>query len=447
MSGEDFDGRVRRELERLTDHGAAFQELMKCPALLSRLPQGVRRQLPSDHPSELARAFHALLRDFLGDAQRRYRDHPEDATAEALLTVGALMGLVPRSPGAEGVSPHAPGSTAYGHPRSPFAARPARTHRHLDVFQRELYGFLARFDAPRGPAEPPRARRSAQRRGLVAALAALAVLGVSVPVLATLRPWEEDTQVPGNDRVVEGRNAEDAEEDEPADKDPVTVVSVVPQDSGEVAWAFEDAQDFTPEELEPLDATRLTDETHAWFTDRGATPVGTRVDLITIAGNSEEPLVIKDIRVDKKCRAPLSGTLFQGPDTGPDDHVRLWFDLDEKRPTAQLSQGDKGSIPYFSIRTISLQQDEQQKILVAARTGEHYCEYTLNLSMTVGGRTVTQVVQDDDEPFRLSARLGKTPDDVSGYRRLYVGGAHTARCGGAFREADPQTWPGAGGVC
>ncbi|MFF3644132.1 helix-turn-helix domain-containing protein [Streptomyces sp. NPDC002564] len=310
-------------------------------------------------------------------------------------------------------------------------------------------------EAPsRRPAEPSRATTAAvepessspapasgsgRRRARGAVVLGIAVLAAVGGGLAKWQPWTDEEPPGAGDRVTSKGRGEEVKATTTA---PVKVVSVSPQDTGANSWAFQDARSFGPSELKSVNASSLTDETHRWFTSRGAVPVDRRLDLITLQGNTSQPVEINDLQVDKECRAPLSGTLFESPNAGQDSNVRLTLDLDEQLPTAKSVEKDGTSSPsYFSRHTISLERGERQKILVDAATAKHYCAYTLVLRMTVGDETVTQVVKDDGKPFQLSAHVSQDEDiEVSGYRSAYVGGVLNTCGGGAFRQVDPETW-------
>lgn len=292
--------------------------------------------------------------------------------------------------------------------------------------------------ASSSPAPAP-ASGSGRRRARGAVVLGIAVLAAVGGGLAKWQPWTDEEPPGAGDRVTSKSRGEEVKATTTA---PVKVVSVSPQDTGANSWAFQDARSFGPSELKSVNASSLTDETHRWFTSRGAVPVDRRLDLITLQGNTSQPVEINDLQVDKECRAPLSGTLFESPNAGQDSNVRLTLDLDEQLPTAKSVEKDGTSSPsYFSRHTISLERGERQKILVDAATAKHYCAYTLVLRMTVGDETVTQVVKDDGKPFQLSAHVSQAEDvEMSGYRSAYVGGVLNACGGGGFRQVDPETW-------
>lgn len=293
--------------------------------------------------------------------------------------------------------------------------------------------------AERPQAHTSNARPRKRRTGYAVVASVGVVLAAAGVGLAKWQPWDNgDDSTGGSTRVT---SKGQSEENKATGTAPVKVVSVSHQDTGANSWAFEDAREFRPSELEPINASSLTAETNSWFTSKGGAPVDRRVDLITVEGNTSEPVEINDLQVDKKCRAPLSGTLFESPNAGQNQNIRIALDLDEQLPTAKSIETDGSSSPsYFARHTISLKQGERQKIVVDASTKKYYCEYTLNLQMTVGDETVAQVVKDNGKPFKLTAHVNGSDDKLlSGYRSAYVGGVFNM-CGNGFRKVDSKTW-------
>jgi transcriptional regulator with XRE-family HTH domain len=291
-------------------------------------------------------------------------------------------------------------------------------------------------EEPAAPTPNARPRNHKAGYAVVVTVAVLAAIGGG---LAKWQPWEDGDDATGAGDRVTSKGL--SEENKATATAPVKVVSVSQQDTGANSWAFEDAQAFSASELESINANSLTDETYAWFTSKGAAPVDRRRDLITVEGNTSKPVEINDLQVDKQCRAPLSGTLFESPSAGQNQNIRIALDLDEQLPTAKSIEKDGSSSPnYFARHAISLKQGERQNIVVDAATKKYYCEYTLNLQMTVGDETVTQVVMDNGKPFKLSAHVNGGEDTLlSGYQSAYVGGVLNT-CGSEFRRVEPKTW-------
>lgn len=204
-------------------------------------------------------------------------------------------------------------------------------------------------------------------------------------------------------------------------------------------WVFREKLDLTNADLKSL-RDRSTDE---WFTERGAVDPDFSAIKLVLEGNRNKPVRIVGMRAITRCTAPLAGTLFVYPNGGVDESVKIGFDLDRPRPIAQTLEGYKlGGDDYFANKTVSLKSGEQQTFQIAAKTSEHYCQYRLELSIVDDGKTVTQLVDNNGEPFQVTARVTKgywtTPGAFSSYRALYVGGL--ALPGGRTTRKDPATY-------
>ncbi len=230
--------------------------------------------------------------------------------------------------------------------------------------------------------------------------------------------------------------------------DPVAVASVR-ADVGRwpPGWVHRDVVEVNGPELPVHEG-----EDTSWFHENGwVHAADTRVQLV-LEGNQDGSVRILGMRPIKDCSEPLDGTLFREPSAGQDDSVLLGFDLDEPDPRpreldmASLTLGED----YFDSRTVSLDRGEEQTFEISGLTGEHYCEFTLELTvLDARNETVTQVISDDGEPFRVTALTSGDPFEVehpyADYGALYFGGVGAGYCesgGGdlAWKRADPQDW-------
>jgi hypothetical protein len=200
-------------------------------------------------------------------------------------------------------------------------------------------------------------------------------------------------------------------------------------------YVFPGSLRLAPAELASLNRLRNGDAAYdAWFTSRGGVdPFLSKVQLI-VRGNADQPARITDIAVDKTCRAPLDGTLFDSPTAGNDSSILINFDLDAARSVAEAPGGGD----FFARHTISLRPGEVQAIEITSVTGHHFCRYTLRLTVLVGDRRTVQTVSDHGRPFQVTA---KQPHH-SRYHALYVGGvASPAGDKHSFVREDPATYP------
>jgi hypothetical protein len=103
---------------------------------------------------------------------------------------------------------------------------------------------------------------------------------------------------------------------------------------------------------------------------------------------------------------------------------------------------------HFDSKTVSLKYKERQAFQVLGITERQSCEFRIQLSVLAGGNTMTVLVGNGSQPFKLTARTEHAkaaPADFSDYQRLYVGGVENMEGRGAFIKADPATdQPGSG---
>ncbi|MFF2101722.1 hypothetical protein [Streptomyces sp. NPDC058202] len=224
---------------------------------------------------------------------------------------------------------------------------------------------------------------------------------------------------------------------------PVKVISVDSVDDDKYSWAFEESRYFTSADLAAMSIASDYDRYNNWFQEKGAVRVGSRMDLLTVEGNSANPVEINGLQVDKKCRKPFSGTLFYSPGQAGLEDIRMQLNLDEQITTPKdfdVLGGHTGETAgnFFARHTISLKKGERAKILIEASSAKYYCEYTLNFKITAGDERLTQKVMDDGKPFKLTA-LFETGEKKpwNAYRSAYLGGVYNT-CGGfKFKRIDP----------
>ncbi|MFI6645762.1 hypothetical protein [Streptomyces sp. NPDC050504] len=481
MHEDDFDAEVLAALKHLTDKQATGKALEECPALLSKLPSSFTEALPMDTPFERAQAFRRLLSQFFDSAYEQHQSRWDDVYPRTMLAVGALMGFVTKGPNQRPTPPsEMPRASALMLDRQVIAGswilpnikpRAVRknTKEYLQEFRHALYEYLDDID-PASKQIPvaevqiqkPMARPNTESKAvekpkestlkvkqrnprtgyaLIASVVVLAAIG------GGLAWWnsKEEKKSSGADRVISGGQSE---ENKASTNAPVKVVSVDHQDTGDYSWVFEDERTFTSSELGPVSTISDYGQYSSWFTKKGAAPVGKRLDLITLEGNTAEPVEINGLHVAKECREPLSGTLFDNPNAGQNNTIRLAFDLDEQIPTAKGVEADGStSSNYFARHTISLKKGERAKILVDVSAKEYYCEYTLGFKMTVGDKTVTQTVKDNGKPFKLSGRLEiDSPRLYALYSKAYIAGVLNP-CSKGFKEINTQTYETSASGC
>lgn len=168
---------------------------------------------------------------------------------------------------------------------------------------------------------------------------------------------------------------------------------------------------------------------------------------IVLQNDSKQPVKILDMRVVKDCQAPLTGTLVFGPNAGGDDDVRIGFDLDSPDTDAESAKGwfvNDWKKDYFSNYNISFAPGEQRVLNVRAVTGKYACTFRYMATVLEGKRKFYQTIDDDGQPFRVSAFVTKSGDasniDFSKYAAVYIGGVDSPHKNGNYVRVSPRTY-------
>ncbi|MCG5220376.1 hypothetical protein [Streptosporangium sp. KLBMP 9127] len=179
------------------------------------------------------------------------------------------------------------------------------------------------------------------------------------------------------------------------------------------------------------------DWNYPWAWRHGGASINSVTIKLELRGNRAEPIRIQGMELVKRCTKPHTGTLFESPPSGENVPIFMGFDLDEFHSTAQLLD-DQGEVagPYFSRKTITLTDGEKQQLQITARTKRQACDFHLDVQVLDGTTIVHQKIDNNGQPFRVSASAGP----LSGYQRLYVGGviSHDIGCAGWVEVSPPS---------
>jgi hypothetical protein len=129
----------------------------------------------------------------------------------------------------------------------------------------------------------------------------------------------------------------------------------------------------------------------------------TFIDL-SLQGNRAQQVRVRNIRVVNLRRSPpLTGTLWCDPSAGGGPAERMYFDLDQAIPIAQLEGSDDGTIkPYFLDRTITLNQGENIDLNIRASSSKSDITFDLAVDVVYGGNLQTVTVTDNGRPFEVT---------------------------------------------
>lgn len=154
---------------------------------------------------------------------------------------------------------------------------------------------------------------------------------------------------------------------------------------------------------------------------------------VTLTGHRNQQIDIQDIRPLITARTtPLSGSLICVPAQGGAPTMNMQYDMDHPFPIARdvkfdesedegadgQSQAGLGP-PFFSQRTITLHDHEQQVLLIRAVTEQHYVAFRLEVDYLLGTARKKTVIDDHGKPFEVSALNLKPRGGAPAYRSVY----------------------------
>ncbi|MDA2807991.1 hypothetical protein [Nocardiopsis suaedae] len=215
---------------------------------------------------------------------------------------------------------------------------------------------------------------------------------------------------------------------------PVEVLSVEVSHSEEGdLWASPEPIRLDESELAELD--RLKAEDRQAYAQRmrayGAGEVGQENIRVILRGARPEGARIMQMRAERECGPPDSGTLFYSPDAGLDPVESAYFDLDSPDPVAQrVDEFNEPVGEFFAGDTYQLEQGEEVVFDIIGATQNRACEFTIGLDVLADGDRSTVSIDDEGMPFRVS---GRAPADA--YEAAYVGGVVVD---GAWHRVDEE---------
>ncbi|MBV8892057.1 MAG: hypothetical protein JO266_08835 [Acidobacteria bacterium] len=150
---------------------------------------------------------------------------------------------------------------------------------------------------------------------------------------------------------------------------------------------------------------------------------------VILQGRRNQQIRILNVRPILLTRTdPLNGTLFFSPPQEGDATLRMMFNLDEPTPIAHesIQKDEKGNgiplkpgPPFFENTTISLNDNEQQVLVIRAEAKQHYVVFDLAIDYRIGDSDKTIVVSYNGHPFRITGmHYGPTRDTYS-YQRAF----------------------------
>jgi hypothetical protein len=172
-----------------------------------------------------------------------------------------------------------------------------------------------------------------------------------------------------------------------------------------------------------------------WLAGRGAVAVNDLYVKLIVTGKRSSGVQIVNIQPVVNCHAALTGTLIDEPAQGGNPNTQLLYNMaNPLTPPSYTVNADSEEPNYFQHYTVSLKKGEGFTFLIHAYIhAAEYCQFSFNMTVNDGGRTVDQEINNNGSPFAITgtcAATSKTP--FSCYHDLYIGGA-------AAGEFDPSS--------
>ncbi len=167
----------------------------------------------------------------------------------------------------------------------------------------------------------------------------------------------------------------------------------------------------------------------SWYAEHGGVAaIDAGFTNVTVRGAADEAVRVTGMEVVKDCGGPLDGTAMVGyTQGGGEDSIAVGFDLDSPAPIPQqmadTTRGLVGTgINYFSAKTVVVEPGESLTLSLGAFTERQSCAFTFRLQVATDDGTVSQDIDDDGEPFAVTATAAATNPEapLSGYRSAYV---------------------------
>jgi hypothetical protein len=138
----------------------------------------------------------------------------------------------------------------------------------------------------------------------------------------------------------------------------------------------------------------------------GAVRVGRSYKNLVIEGGTDRDVTIVNLRaeiLDRK--APMRGAQMHCQSAGGIGGIGISFDFDEPEPVARrVSEDADDGTPYFQNGdVIGLKRGEVQPIQITASATQNYVAWNLVADLVVDGDSETITIDEDGEPFRLTA--------------------------------------------
>lgn len=148
-------------------------------------------------------------------------------------------------------------------------------------------------------------------------------------------------------------------------------------------------------------------QAHAWLRSHGGVDYRETKLRLSLTSNTDEPVVIRDIRVEVQRREPLAGTFVFCPTAGAVAATLLIFELDEPEPLAWKWTEDGlrrkvGTSPYFAHNRADMKKGKTSDFIIIGRATRCFARWRLVMHYEIGRRPKTHTISDDKDWFLTS---------------------------------------------
>lgn len=148
-------------------------------------------------------------------------------------------------------------------------------------------------------------------------------------------------------------------------------------------------------------------EAHDWLQFHGAVDFRETKLRLSLASQTHELIVVRDIRVEVEHGEPWGGTYVYCPTAGANAATLLIFELDEPAPRAWQWDEDGSrrrvdSAPFFEHHNVTITAGGIHDFVIIGRAERGFARWRLVVELEVGGHKKTLLVDDGDDWFKTS---------------------------------------------
>jgi hypothetical protein len=233
----------------------------------------------------------------------------------------------------------------------------------------------------------------------------------------------------------------------------VKEVSENPVDDQEVgAWMYPVGSVPSLDQINQITTAGSTESANQDLYDDGGYALFTDT-LLILQNDCPYPATVKNIQgTTESCESPAAGALFVGsnvlsePSTADDGVTPLGIVLCSANSDAMIATSGnyrQWTQPYKNGPLVTIPPGGEWPFNIRAVAPDSACSFVISVSVSFGGGpTTTTNIDDQGQPFRVSALLPPVPGGhpYAGYGVLYVGAAASPWHDGQWQRENPKSW-------